>query len=446
MKAAPLQCILQGAATSSGDSEAQAAFDTTWVVFPPPVPPPVELSTTSEKGGIDPNLMRSLSRIKFLRGLSPIALEQVGRLGRVREYPRYSSLAKEGLMSGTFFGLIFGKLMAASTRRRSSVDETAPRKLHAELGDNFGEDCLVNESLREESIGALTDVRVFVLTRAELLRAPSGVLKELRMTSQWAVAQKTAVLKLIPGLLYWGQLDARRQDAIAGMLEVIHVDAGTTIFYEGSTVDVTGPDATSRFFYIFLDGHIRMSRLAKDKPPIDYTPESTGNDGGMGLVRPWFGEYALWFSKPRNATAVALAPSRLLGMHSSHFAAFLELVPDFLSSSSFAAGRRRSLANTFLKAGTVSNESVGVVAAAALRWASQGGLRSGAGCTGLQAHKIRARLSVFAERWERMVCAMLLSSAARGANWESRHRVRSQRTFSLRVEDFNNHPSRVECS
>lgn len=45
--------------------------------------------------------------------------------------------------------------------------------------------------------------------------------------------------------------------------------------------------------------------------------------------RPWFGELALWSSKPRAATAICDEPTKVLIVRSVHFAAFLETIPTF---------------------------------------------------------------------------------------------------------------------
>jgi CRP-like cAMP-binding protein len=45
--------------------------------------------------------------------------------------------------------------------------------------------------------------------------------------------------------------------------------------------------------------------------------------------RPWFGELALWESKPRAATATCEEPTKLLVVHSHNFAKFLALCPEF---------------------------------------------------------------------------------------------------------------------
>lgn len=433
------------------DDEAGAMLDTTWLLFPQPSPPPVDLPAPHDDEPVKTELLHSLSRIKIFRSLSPASLESVARAGRVREYARYSSLAKEGLVSSTFFGLLSGKLVSTSSRRRSTVDDSSVRQLHCELGDHFGEECLVTETTRDDSVGALTDVRVFVLTRNQLLGAPAELTKELRMTVQWAAAQKEAVLRRLSTLVYWCGVEERIQCAVAEMLEVMHVGAGATLFYEGSTVDVTSAGDTARYFYIFLDGHIRMTRLgtAHGQTPVDYTPQSTGNDGGSGILRPWFGEYALWFSKPRRAAAVALAPSLVLGMPENHFAVFLELVPDFLASSSFAAGRRRALAAVQTPPPSVmpSGEAGNLATAASLRWHSLGRLGARVGSTSFRrsASGADGKRSVFADRWERMVFRVLFNGTKMAEPGQvGAKRRASAGTVSLRVEDFNQAPSRRE--
>jgi CRP-like cAMP-binding protein len=435
--------------TSNSGDKTEALLDTSWLLFPQPSPPPVDLPTPRADEPVDAELLRSLSRIKFLRGLSPANLERIARAGRVRAYARYSSLAKEGLASSTFFGLLSGKLMSASSWRRSTVDASSVRQLHSELGDDFGEECLIAESKREDSVGALTDARVFVLTREELVRAPAELARELRMLAQWTVAQKAAVLQRLSRLVYWGEVEERVQGLIAGMLEVMHVDTGTTLFYEGSTVDASGGDDQARYWYIFLEGHIRMTKLgrAQGKAPVDYTPQSTGNDGGDGPLRPWFGEYALWFSKARKATAVAMAPSLLLGMRETHFAAFLELVPDFLASSTFATGRRRALVAVQTRRPSIvpSGEAGNLASAASLRWHSHGRLGARVGSTSLMHSATGAggRRSIFADRWERMVFGLLFNAAKQEELGQAGGKRRaSVSTVSLKVEDFNQAPGK----
>jgi CRP-like cAMP-binding protein len=58
--------------------------------------------------------------------------------------------------------------------------------------------------------------------------------------------------------------------------------------------------------------------------------------GSVGC-RPWFGELALWESKPRAATAVCLDPVKCLVLTLPHFERFLEIVPTFRDMFSMAS-------------------------------------------------------------------------------------------------------------
>lgn len=173
-------------------------------------------------------------------------------------------------------------------------------------------------------------------------------------------------------------------------------------------------------------------------------------------MRPWFGEYALWFAKPHNVTAVALEPSTLLAMDSSHFSTFLELVPNFLASSSFGAGRRRSLSlrsgpadepplQPELPPGPQADPSrLQAAAAIAIRWSSSGKLGAFGKPATAGSRLDTSERSLFAGRWERLVLAVLYAHKKTAAGGVLLHsggqRITPASTVSFHTGDFNVQP------
>ena len=105
-------------------------------------------------------------------------------------------------------------------------------------------------------------------------------------------------------------------------MDVAHLATGETVFKEGD------PGAQ---LYVLVEGRVEVQKLVTAKY------HGKGDKGKMQFLaeyndrsdRPWFGELALWSSRPRAASAVCTESTRLLILPQSNFRAFLEAVPTF---------------------------------------------------------------------------------------------------------------------
>eukprot|EP00966_Prymnesium_polylepis_P036244 840487-Prymnesium_polylepis.2 len=79
-------------------------------------------------------------------------------------------------------------------------------------------------------------------------------------------------------------------------------------------------------FFIIIEGRVQMRKISPRSGNTVALAEYHTHD-----ERPWFGELALWSTKPRAATAVCLEPTKLLVINAQHLQTFLDIVPTFAS-------------------------------------------------------------------------------------------------------------------
>ena len=130
-------------------------------------------------------------------------------------------------------------------------------------------------------------------------------------------------------------------------------------------------------------------------------------------MRPWFGEVGLFARKPRVGSAQVAENALLLVVEEINFDAFLSAVPDFRSylnkshsQASTVNERASSGKQLTLEQSAIEEQRLREQAHVALKWQS-GGLIGG------KERDDGADRSIFAERWERIVTALLYMSDRR---------------------------------
>lgn len=147
--------------------------------------------------------------------------------------------------------------------------------------------------------------------------------------------------------------------------------------------------------------------------------------------RPWVGEMSLWQRKPRMGTAVVTAKARLLIIDSSGFEQFLSLAPDFRMYLNRGRAVTEEPANksklgVTLKESVIEEEQNKIITAAAVKWGTGGKFG------GIDAVDDRDDMSLFAERWVRLVTYVLKKA---GIMSEARHT-----TVSFKASDYQTLP------
>ena len=110
-----------------------------------------------------------------------------------------------------------------------------------------------------------------------------------------------------------------------------------------ATMDAIATRSQGTKFFIIIEGRVQMRKIS---------PRS-GNTVALAEYhtydeRPWFGELALWSTKPRAATAVCLEPTKLLVVNAQHLQTFLDIVPTFASMFDTSMVRQASAARHLL--------------------------------------------------------------------------------------------------
>jgi len=210
-------------------------------------------------------------------------------------------------------------------------------------------------------------------------------------------------------------------------LALIDID-GEVVFEQG--------DATEMAMYLVTEGQVELSQgaLGRDmngnaRPAIVLARVDPASE------RPWFGELQLFVRLPRHSTATVLQPARLLRLSPNHFEEFLELLPDFRTflnrstrSSAAHAISNREMTLEQSRADEARNRMQSTVSVV---WQSGARLGTNAvlGASGA------AERSAFAERWERIVTAML----ARAGDSDY---TKAMATVSFKTTDYIPHGQR----
>jgi len=277
-------------------------------------------------------------------------------------------------------------------------------------------------------VSALTACRVFVLERNSLEPCNSRgismawkrpeVTMALHVTPEWAELRQYVITQMLETLPFFGALVASRRAALAALMSINIFEQGHVIFREG--------DQATRFYIIStgaVEIHKNAGRFAGSRVVSSVTPD---------IDRPWFGEVALWLRKPRAGSAVVTSETcRVLVIDEMDFDAFLAMVPDFRP---YVNKNHRQVTQHTKKGGSVTLEAAAAeeerlhtTTAVTATWQSGGRL---GGRTDLDA----TDRSLFAERWERIVTALLYLPGA--DDGERGGGGRGHSTVSFRTADY----------
>ena len=377
-----------------------------WLLFPSTIPrevyKPKRIALPSSPD--DPAFVEVWSivrKARFFRSLTDRELEKIVALGKVFEYPRYSQLVREGTPGASCFVVLSGSMVAFSSHH-VGVDNREERAKAAsgvalKQAETFGEAGLLADVTREATISCSSVCRVFVLDRGtidparEAWRRPE-VTNALQATPEWGELRQTVIARKLEVMPFFGALVASRRATLAALMKFEAYDTASVIFREGDE---------ARKFYIVADGAVEIHKAG-------------GKFSGSRVVslithssdRPWFGEVALWLRKPRAGTAVVVSEPecKLLVIDEINFDAFLANVPDFrpyLNKNHSQASVLKSKAGTMsVEAAMEEDAKLEQTSAVAMQWQSGGRL-------GGRNQNDMSERSVYAERWERLVTALL---------------------------------------
>ncbi len=138
------------------------------------------------------------------------------------------------------------------------------------------------------------------------------------------------MLEALRGIPLFAALDEKALDEIAACARTIQVGPEEVIVQEGEP---------GRALYGILQGGVKI---------VSYTPE--GKEIVLALLGPgsFFGELALLDGRPRSATVIATAPSRLVQVHRNEFLPLLERNPRLAIALLAALAQRMRETNRML--------------------------------------------------------------------------------------------------
>ena len=263
-----------------------------------------------------------LRRVRWFAHLPPHQLRTLYARARRCEYPRYSTIIREGNVGRSFYVLMQGFIHVRSLRGgEAQVDITM------QPGGYFGEASLClggsTDVRREASVYAIEDCSLMQINALDLdgIDVDIGAVKSHLVT---LMLSKVSFFKSLPRAVL---------EQMGAIMDVAYVPTGELIFEEGDP----GTE-----MYILIDGAVQMHKkqieMAYDGLSWDAVARALGGvredtrvlaEYNAKSHRPWFGEMAMWNSRPRAATAVCTEPVKMLILHRPQFASFISLVPSF---------------------------------------------------------------------------------------------------------------------
>lgn len=343
-------------------------------------------------------ILDAMRRVKLFRGLTDAEVAAVVGLGRIKAFPRYACLTREGTLGASAVFLLAGQLLSVSAKG-------GPATLSP--GASIDERCLIADGAREASVSALTACRVLILDREaidpkERFRRPP-VMSALEATPAYGELLRVVVGATLEALPFFSALVASRRAALAALMGVAYYPAGSVVFREG--------DQGTKF-YIVSEGAVEIHKAAGK-----YTGSRIVSLVTPRNDRPWFGEVAMWLRKPRAGSALVVEDARLLVVDEVHFDDFLSMVPDFRPYLNKNHKQDASLAKQGDGGGAKSLDEImgeqtktAEQASVLTKWQSRGLL--GKADDGKQP---AAERSMYAERWERWVTTLLYMSESGSA-------------------------------
>jgi putative peptide zinc metalloprotease protein len=235
---------------------------------------------------------RLLEGVPVLAELPPAQLDAIAAALRPRRYAAGSAVMRQGEPGDRYCLIVRG---AAEVVR---ADQGRDPALVATLGpgDYFGELALLNQAPRAATVRALTSLDVYELTAQAFkqLVSPTWQLRE-RMGQAVQLRLNLAAMPLFSGL------GPAERDLLMSRVREDEVEAGQEIIHQREAGDR---------FYIVREGQVRVLREEGEEAAREIAILGPGE---------FFGELALLYAAPRNATVVALTTVRLWSLDRRDF-------------------------------------------------------------------------------------------------------------------------------
>jgi CRP-like cAMP-binding protein len=244
-----------------------------------------------------------LAGIPMLDGLQPAQLTTIAAAMRPRQFRAGSTIIRQGGPGDRFFLIARGSAEVLRTPT-DDAPRTGPTRrssrpvLVATLGpgDYFGELALLNQSPRAATVRALTTIDTLELSAEEFNRlvSPPWQLRQ-RMARAAALRDTLAEMPLFK------DMRPSERDLLMSRVQEEAFEAGQTVVQQG--------DPGERF-YVIRDGSVQVLQ-ANAAGAVRAVAELGAGD--------FFGELALLYSAPRNATVLTLAPVRVWSLSRRDF-------------------------------------------------------------------------------------------------------------------------------
>lgn len=298
-------------------------------------------------------IVAMLGAIPWLAREPTDRLVMLSRRAQHRVVSRYTAICREGGAGRHFFVLLDGTVACSSALLKVDIELRA--------GDFFGESILMGEKARRATVVALSPCRLLQMS-ADDVREAAIDLTELRTGYLMQLLASNSIFSSLP--------QDKLLRPLAGLMSIRLFQAGELIFNEGDPGD---------HLYLLIQGRvIFFKRIKNREPQIDLDGARTRrisrhksidsakvNEARMVAgqcsvrkaergtppthiempvgectphsPRPIFGELALWDSKPRQAGARCVEPTKVLVVPAQHFGVFMALLPDM--EALFAVGQ-----------------------------------------------------------------------------------------------------------
>ena len=269
-----------------------------------------------------------LRKLEWFRVLPERDLKTLYQRGRHRAFSRYSAITREGSSCDALHILLHGQLKFVSASKSTTIIKNA--------GAVYGESALVaHAQLMDASVYAETDCFVLQLSRSDI--------QGLGVDADVFDLRSRVALQLLVKTHFFKYLTKHQLDGVAQLMDIATLSSGEHLFHEGDP---------GTALYVLSQGRVEMyRRRTAAGEPLEY---SSGSSPVAPLAvctassdNPWFGELALWKTRPRAASAVCTEPTRVLILRSADFSAFLDIVPTFAVACSESENTYWALEHAF---------------------------------------------------------------------------------------------------
>jgi len=192
-------------------------------------------------------------------------------------------------------------------------------------GACFGEAGLVARVRREATVTAIADCLMLQLDACDVEDLNIDLV-EMRIH---------VISQILEKANFFRSLTRLQRDTLATIMDICYYPSEDIVFTEGEL---------GTKFFIIIEGRVQMRKISPRSGNTVALAEYHTHD-----ERPWFGELALWSTKPRAATAVCLEPTKLLVINAQHLQTFLDIVPTFASMFDTSMGAYAKVASLQLE-------------------------------------------------------------------------------------------------